>query len=84
MIKQIKTQRNSCHILTHSPPLFQALYGVFWATYYRPRVVVVLALFQSVAFMLLFANFYRHAYKASAAKAKAAAAAAGKKGKKRA
>ena len=59
----------------------QALYGVFWATYYRPRVVVVLALFQSVAFMLLFANFYRHAYKAGQAKKAAAAA---KKGKKRA
>jgi GNS1/SUR4 family len=59
----------------------QALYGVFVASYYRPRIVVVMALIQSVVFMTLFANFYRQAYKKSAA-----AAAAAKKGgsKKRA
>ena len=37
----------------------QAFYGVFWATHYRPRVVVVLAIVQSVVFMALFAQFYR-------------------------
>jgi hypothetical protein len=57
----------------------QALYGTFWATYYRPRVVVVLALIQSVVFMTLFANFYRHAYAAKAKAAKAAAAGGAKK-----
>jgi hypothetical protein len=57
----------------------QALYGVFAATYYRPRVVVVLALIQSVAFMTLFANFYVNAYKKEAA-SKRAAAAAGRAG----
>ena len=54
----------------------QALYGTFWATYYRPRVVVVLALIQSVVFMALFYNFYRQAY---AAKARAAREAGGAK-----
>lgn len=45
----------------------QALYGVFWATHYRPRVVVVMALVQSVVFMFLFAQFYRwHAHPPSA------------------
>ena len=51
----------------------QALYGTFWATYYRPRVVVVLALIQSVVFMALFYNFYRQAYAAKARAAKEAA-----------
>ena len=37
----------------------QAFYGVFWATWYRPRIVVVLAIIQSIAFMTLFALFYR-------------------------
>ena len=49
----------------------QALYGVFVASYYRPRIVVVMALVQSVVFMSLFANFYRQAYKKSAAAKKA-------------
>lgn len=50
----------------------QALYGVFVASYYRPRIVVVMALIQSVVFMSLFANFYRQAYKSAAAAKKAA------------
>ena len=37
----------------------QAFYGVFWATFYRPRVVVVMAIVQSIAFMTLFGLFYR-------------------------
>ncbi|KAK9810738.1 hypothetical protein WJX73_003990 [Symbiochloris irregularis] len=41
---------------------FQAFYGVFWATWYRPRIVVVLAIIQSVVFMCLFYNFMRKAY----------------------
>ena len=52
----------------------QALYGVFVASYYRPRIVVVMALIQSVVFMSLFANFYRQAYKKNAAAKKAGAA----------
>ena len=57
----------------------QALYGVFVASYYRPRIVVVMALVQSVVFMSLFANFYRQAYKKSAAAAKKAGGAGGSK-----
>ena len=36
----------------------QAAFGVFIATYYRPRIVVVLALWQAVVFTLLFGNFF--------------------------
>ena len=39
----------------------QAFYGVFWATFFRPRIVVVLAIVQSTIFMTLFALFYRWA-----------------------
>ena len=37
----------------------QALYGVFGAPYYRPRIVVELAIVQAVVFTLLFGSFYR-------------------------
>ena len=37
----------------------QALYGTFWATHYRPRIVVELAILQAFIFICLFANFYR-------------------------
>ena len=39
----------------------QALYGTFWATHYRPRIVVELAILQAFIFICLFANFYRRA-----------------------
>ena len=48
------SQQSLAHPLTP-----QAFYGVFWATFYRPRIVVVLAIIQSIAFMALFALFYR-------------------------
>ena len=54
----------------------QAFYGVFWATHYRPRIVVVLAIVQSVVFMVLFARFYRRAPGASPAYHAASAPAA--------
>lgn len=37
----------------------QALYGTFWATHYRPRIVVEFAILQAFIFICLFANFYR-------------------------
>lgn len=37
----------------------QTLYGLFGSHNYRPRIVVVLALIQSIVFMSLFYSFYR-------------------------
>eukprot|EP00884_Botryococcus_braunii_P016492 jgi/Botrbrau1/3526/Bobra.341_2s0053.1 len=49
----------------------QTLYGLFGPHNYRPRIVVVLALFQSIVFMSLFYSFYRQAYNKKPAKKQA-------------
>ncbi len=35
-----------------------ALYGTIYATHYRPRIIIVLCLFQAVVFASLFGNFF--------------------------
>lgn len=35
-----------------------ALYGAVYATHYRPRIIIVLCLFQAVVFASLFGNFF--------------------------
>ena len=40
----------------------QTLFGVFVATYYRPRIIVWLAMSQAAIFIVLFGNFFRSAF----------------------
>lgn len=35
-----------------------ALYGTVYATHYRPRIIIVLCLFQAVVFASLFGHFF--------------------------
>lgn len=35
-----------------------ALYGAVYATHYRPRIIIVLCLFQAVVFASLFGHFF--------------------------
>ena len=48
-----------CALAQFALLLAQALYGVFGAPYYRPRIVVELAIFQAIVFTCLFGSFYR-------------------------
>ena len=50
---------NRCALVQFALLLAQALYGVFGAPYYRPRIVVELAIFQAIVFTCLFGRFYR-------------------------
>jgi hypothetical protein len=49
------------HSLNCMISAMQASFGLFVATYYRPRIIIWLALSQAVIFMILFRNFFRSA-----------------------
>lgn len=42
--------------------LLQTFYGIFIATYFRPRFAIPVALVQTTVFLALFGNFYRRAF----------------------
>ena len=56
--KSVKKSITSMQLIQFGMFFCHALYGVFIATHYRPRIIVVLCLWQAVVFASLFGHFF--------------------------
>lgn len=56
--KSVKKSITSMQLIQFGLFFLHALYGALYATHYRPRIIVVLCLWQAVVFASLFGQFF--------------------------
>lgn len=56
--KAVKKSITSMQLVQFAMFFCHALYGALYATHYRPRIIVVLCLWQAVVFASLFGQFF--------------------------